>query len=561
MTKKIVVGGGGSLSLSKSSIKAMKFVDRALGRAKAACSYASSLSNSHHQHLSAISKKFAARSLKVNRGSAKEKEAKQQLQQQPQKKKALSLLSECFLPVSANNDNNYEAVLNGGLLPIAYSARPLPRRFVRGADKTAAVFEAARKKLKLDNHDDDDTTTTTTATIQPSETKKEKNVVCGENVKNYLDALCTQLAEQMNGLEKTVLDDFVTKYVEAKLRTEGAMSKQQRLQTYGMCMFSNVGLREATEQQRKLAKGILDVVGVLIKGGYKLDNMLNEVVMGRYLRSFVDEKVEVAKAEAKYFDMCNKRRLKGLMLKEKLRYILTTKIGLQNALCKFEGRSHTPDKYMDDLKMAAEVATTTRTEIIETMAAARVQVGGNLAIRMETMAKVADNAVIASGHSRLFLSVNEVQWLVRESDVVVMQTVTKVMQEVKAMYEASGVAAERLGIFLDRLNEEDEDEDEVEVDEEQEKKEKEYKKHIGAMIKFFGESAATLCYAAWTLVGEGEEGVNSDLHYDFPGQTPRSVFFFEGEETKKRDVIDPAFECLMANAATVSALADEWISA
>ena len=560
MTKKIIVvgGGGGSLSLSKSSsIKAMKFVDRALGRAKAACSYASSLSNSHHQHLSAISKKFAARSLKVNRGSAKEKEAKQQLQQQPQKKKALSLLSECFLPVSAN----YEAVLNGGLLPIAYSARPLPRRFVRGAAKTAAVFEAARKKLKLDNHDDDDTTTTTTATIQPSETKKEKNVVCGENVKNYLDALCTQLAEQMNGLEKTVLDDFVTKYVEAKLRKEGAMSKQQRLQTYGMCMFSNVGLREATEQQRKLAGGILDVVGVLIKGGHILDNMLNEVVMGRYLRSFVDEKVEVAKAEAKYFDMCNKRRLKGLMLKEKLRYILTTKIGLQNALCKFEGRSHTPDKYMDDLKMAAEVATTTRTEIIETMAAARVQVGGNLAIRMETMAKVADNAVIASGHSRLFLSVNEVQWLVRESDVVVMQTVTKVMQEVKAMYEASGVAAERLGIFLDRLNEEDEDEDEVEVDEEQEKKEKEYKKHIGAMIKFFGESAATLCYAAWTLVGEGEEGVNSNLHYDFPGQTPRSVFFFEGEETKKRDVIDPAFECLMANAATVSALADEWISA
>ena len=202
------------------------------------------------------------------------------------------------------------------------------------------------------------------------------------------------------------------------------MSKQQRLQTYGMCMFSNVGLREATEQQRKLAEGILDVVGVLIKGGYKLDNMLNEVVMGRYLQSFVDEKVEVAKAEAKYFGMCNKRRLKGLMLKEELRYILTTKIGLQNALCKFEGRSHTPDKYMEDLKMAAEVASATRNEIIE-MAAARgvVGVGGNLAIRMETMAKVADNAVIASGHSRLFLSVNEVQWLLRESDVIVMQTV------------------------------------------------------------------------------------------------------------------------------------------
>ena len=38
-------------------------------------------------------------------------------------------------------------------------------------------------------------------------------------------------------------------------------------------------------------------------------------------------------------------------------------IGLQNALCKFEGRSHTPDKYMEDLKMAAEVATTTRTDL------------------------------------------------------------------------------------------------------------------------------------------------------------------------------------------------------
>ena len=117
-----------------------------------------------------------------------------------------------------------------------------------------------------------------------------------------MDALCSQLAKEMNGLEKTVLDNFVTKY--AKLRTEGAMSKQQRLQTYGMCMFSNVGLREATEQQRKLAEGILDVVGVLIKGGYKFDNMLNEVVKGRYLLAFVDE-VGVAKAaEAKYFDMC-----------------------------------------------------------------------------------------------------------------------------------------------------------------------------------------------------------------------------------------------------------------
>ena len=105
----------------------------------------------------------------------------------------------------------------------------------------------------------------------------------------------------------------------------------------------------------------------------------------------------------------------------------------------------------------------------------------------------------------------------------------------------------------------------IPVDTNDEVQEKEQKKHIGAMIKFLGESATTLCYVAWTLVGDPnsdkEGGVNSDLHYDFPGQTPRSVFFFEGEETKKRDVIDPAFECLMANAATVSALADEWISA
>ena len=128
------------------------------------------------------------------------------------------------------------------------------------------------------------------------------------------------------------------------------------------------------------------------------------------------------------------------------------------------------------------------------------------------------------------------------------------------------MAVECLGIFLDRLNEKEEEEEDVAVvvytnDEVQKKKEQ--KKHIGAMIEFFGESAATLCYAAWTLVGgpNNEGGVNSDLHYDFPGQTPRSVFFFEGEEAKKRDVIDPAFACLMANAATVSALADEWISA
>ena len=78
---------------------------------------------------------------------------------------------------------------------------------------------------------------------------------------------------------------------------------------------------------------------------------------------------------------------------------------------------------------------------------------------------------------------NEVQWLLRESDVVVMQTVTKV-QEVKAMREAAGVAAERLGIFLDRLNEEEEEEDvAVVVDSNDEVQEKEQKKHIGAMIK------------------------------------------------------------------------------
>ena len=54
------------------------------------------------------------------------------------------------------------------------------------------------------------------------------------------------------------------------------------------------------------------------------------------------------------------------------------------------------------------------------------------------------------------------------------------------MCEASGVAAERLGNFLDRLNEEEEEEEDVEVvmdAGEVQKKEKEYKKHIGAMIK------------------------------------------------------------------------------
>ena len=120
--------------------------------------------------------------MKENRGSSCGKAKQQQLQQQ----KASSLLLDSFqvlpLAVGMAASARYEAVLNGGLLPIAYSARPLPRRFVRRAAKTAAVSEAARKKLKLD---DDTTTTTTMMMIQLSETKKEKNVVCGENVKNY----------------------------------------------------------------------------------------------------------------------------------------------------------------------------------------------------------------------------------------------------------------------------------------------------------------------------------------------------------------------------------------
>ena len=53
------------------------------------------------------------------------------------------------------------------------------------------------------------------------------------------------------------------------------MSKQQRLKTSGMCMFSDVALLEATEQQRKLAEGILGVVGALIQAGYILNDMLD----------------------------------------------------------------------------------------------------------------------------------------------------------------------------------------------------------------------------------------------------------------------------------------------
>ena len=329
----------------------------------------------------------------------------------------------------------------------------------------------------------------------------------------------------MCALETTVLNDFVSKYVEAKLRTDGAMSKQQRLRTSGMCMFSNVGLREATEQQRKLAEGILGLVGVLIKGGYILNGMLEETVKGRYLRAFVAE--GAVEAEAAYLNMCNKRKLKGGMLKEELRYVLTTNIGLEKALCKFEGRSHTPDEYMEDLKSAADVACTVRNGIVDMAARGN----GNWAV-METMAKAVDNAAIASCHSRLFPGVNEVHWLLRESDVVVKQTLTKVLKEVKAMSAACGVAAERLGIFFDRANEED-----VVVIKADEVQEKEQKKHIGEMIKFFCDSAATLCYAAWTLVGDPDHGKEGGVNSNFPGQMQRSVFFFEGEEVKKRNVM------------------------
>ena len=86
---------------------------------------------------------------------------------------------------------------------------------------------------------------------------------------------------------------------------------------------------------------------MLINGGYILNYMLNETLKGRYLRAFVaEEGATEAQAEAAYCNMCTKRKLKGLVLKEELRYTLTTKLGLQKALCKFEGRSHTPDEYM-----------------------------------------------------------------------------------------------------------------------------------------------------------------------------------------------------------------------
>ena len=145
---------------------------------------------------------------------------------------------------------------------------------------------------------------------------------------------------------------------------------------------------------------------------------------------------------------------------------------------------------MEDLHSAA-VVFTTRNDIVEM--AARGGGGGNLAA-METMAKAAD-AVIASCHSRLFPGVNEVHWLLRESDVVVKQTLTKVLKEVKAMSMAFCVAVERLGLFFDETNEED-----VVVIKADEVQEKEQKKHIGAMIKFFGESAATLLRGLWWAI-------------------------------------------------------------
>ena len=73
--------------------------------------------------------------------------------------------------VSGGGGDSHEAVLNGGLLHMAYSARPLPRRFVRHTAAAAAVFEAAKKKdLNLDD-------TTTIMMMLPSETKKEKNAM------------------------------------------------------------------------------------------------------------------------------------------------------------------------------------------------------------------------------------------------------------------------------------------------------------------------------------------------------------------------------------------------
>ena len=228
------------------------------------------------------------------------------------------------------------------------------------------------------------------------------------------------------------------------------------------------------------------------------------------------------------------------MLLEELKHIKETKIGIVTALCTFEGRSHKLDEYMEDLKSAADAACTVtpvhlgitqvcvppraraqraraaRTAALrdaaralrlrapaprgESLSGARgtctssksaivemaARVGGSLAA-MEMMAKAAgsDAAMIASGHSRLFLSVKEVQWLLLESDVVVKQTVTKVLGEVEAISAASGVSAERLGIFFDLASEKDVESTAAMIDVDEVQK-KEQKKHIGEVIKFFG---------------------------------------------------------------------------
>ena len=58
--------------------------------------------------------------------------------------------------------------------------------FLRRAAAAAAAADTAKMKKKDGNTD----------TTMALETKKEENVVCGETVKYYLDALCTQLANR-----------------------------------------------------------------------------------------------------------------------------------------------------------------------------------------------------------------------------------------------------------------------------------------------------------------------------------------------------------------------------
>ena len=78
-----------------------------------------------------------------------------------------------------SNAGRYEAVLDGGLVPVAYSARQLPRRFVHHA---AAAAGAEAKMKKRDgllccevNHNND-------GTMMQVEKKKEDNVVFWETV-------------------------------------------------------------------------------------------------------------------------------------------------------------------------------------------------------------------------------------------------------------------------------------------------------------------------------------------------------------------------------------------